>query len=222
MVGRGDVFKNRAFERITERLPLENQAPPPVVEVEPETEEAELTFYRDLAQPSPEPKRALEGPLTVVDPPKPPVPDIGRRTGPAAESTGESLEKEPEPAAPETESAAGSEAEPSTPTKRPQSTSGVKTVEPDQSAQPPPKIQPGQNYTVQVAASSDADDAGRVVDKLKAQGFDDAYYYQVELNGRRYFRVRVGRYATRAEAEKTMNRLAEAGRSNMFISALTQ
>lgn len=96
----------------------------------------------------------------------------------------------------------------------------VITVEEQRSLAPPPDRRMGENFTIQVSAARTIEDADREVQKLRAKGYD-AYTYQVELKGRKYFRIRVGRYQTREEADTIMKELAQTGRQGMFLSALT-
>jgi len=97
-------------------------------------------------------------------------------------------------------------------------TSGVATVKTETSAAPPPR-RPGENFSIQVAAADSLAEAEKMAASLKARGLD-AYYYQVELDGRKYFRVRIGRYETREQAKAAMAELEAKGFKNMFISAL--
>ena len=82
---------------------------------------------------------------------------------------------------------------------------------------------PGRNhegeFTIQVAAVSDPDQARRLVNFLRQKGYP-AYFYHVRQNSRRFFRIRVGYYGTRAEAETVMTELKKIGRRDMFISRL--
>ena len=221
VVGRGTIFQNKDFQALEKRLSLSDPTPvTPEVVVPgqegsgPSTDSDQsppLTFYDALAQSQPKPERGVpDSGVTKVMPPLPKKPE------PAAQPT-------PEPDPDQMDPDTPAKSSPAAPVGQPAKlvvTSGVKTVEAAESVAPPPKRGSGENFTVQVAISSTAERAGDVVKKLKGQGFD-AYYYQVEHEGRRYFRIRVGRYEAREQAQVTMERLAAAGHENMFISALT-
>ncbi|MBF0528951.1 MAG: SPOR domain-containing protein [Deltaproteobacteria bacterium] len=91
---------------------------------------------------------------------------------------------------------------------------------PDPTNVKPPVRKSGDNFSIQVATTSESGEANRLTSALKAKGFD-AYYYTLEVNGRKYYRVRVGRYGNRDDAKGTMDKLSAAGQKNMYISALT-
>jgi cell division septation protein DedD len=61
-------------------------------------------------------------------------------------------------------------------------------------------------WSVQVNATRDASTAKRLVDYLRARGFD-AYDVRVDVRGESWFRVRVGRYPTMQEATAMVVRL---------------
>lgn len=98
------------------------------------------------------------------------------------------------------------------------------SVEPNVSGDPAkpqaPVRRPGENFAIQVVTTSASEEAAKVTASLKAKGFD-AYYYLVEIGGKKQYRVRVGHYRTREEAKATLDKLSAAGQKNMFISALT-
>ena len=220
-VGRGTIFETRAFQQLETRLtgtPAPKAGPLPAVEVNgtPQPSKAEksgdvkpepdLTFYNSLEKSKQDPLKP-EPKITpkVVTAPPPPAANIPT-VAPTPASAPPPPKKTKQEKQPEKSS--------------PVVTSGVKTVTPEQSAAPPPDRRQGENFTVQVSAASTVDKAEAAVDRLKAKGYD-AYYYQVELKGRQYFRVRVGRYSSKQEAQMMLQKLAEAGHVNMFISALT-
>ena len=238
MVGRGLIFQSQAFKQLQERLAgtesgpgnpmVEDGEPPTVVETPPEPPEPELTFYNSLTteapgSPSP-PANKTSGKLT-----KPPEPE--KKSLPAAPKEtpepGTSVEKPviaPPPKvqpAPEVETQPAPVVSVETPAPgRVAVASGVRTVPVDNSQAPPPARKGGENFTIQVAAASTADRAERMVKSFRANGHD-AYYYQVELEGRQYFRVRIGHFENRETAEAELKRLKDMGFKNMFISALT-
>jgi len=62
-------------------------------------------------------------------------------------------------------------------------------------------------YTVQVAALTEASSARGLLDELKRVGFDAYVIEPVTGSGDALYRVRVGKYATRASAERAVSRL---------------
>ncbi|PYV33590.1 MAG: hypothetical protein DMG22_09505 [Acidobacteria bacterium] len=75
-----------------------------------------------------------------------------------------------------------------------------------------------QGYTIQVAASGTHASAEKVVASLKAEGFPALLAPLRGARGRaRRYRVRVGPYRTREEAEKVRDKLAQAGFKRPFI-----
>ncbi|MEW5723261.1 MAG: SPOR domain-containing protein [Thermodesulfobacteriota bacterium] len=233
LVGRGTIYENAAYQKLEDRLgvPKPPEAPPPQVVVSepaPQTEtpadgsEEKLTFYDSLVKTKPKPVTTETRPKSAPPEEKPRPQPEPKPEPPAA------LPPNPEPAAPtaQPKPAPGSAPPPAPAEKKtaapaPQVvvTSGVKTVKPEESAAPPPARKPGENFTVQVAAAPTVEEAQRIVAKLKKQGFN-AYFYQVEEKGRRYMRVRVGRYRTRQEAQEAVDKLAALGRKGLFISTL--
>ena len=57
-------------------------------------------------------------------------------------------------------------------------------------------------WSVQISATQDRTAAQLLQDKLKSKGFD-AFIVEAEINSARWYRVRVGRFPTSQEAEKT-------------------
>lgn len=72
-------------------------------------------------------------------------------------------------------------------------------------------------WTVQVFASRSRSTADGMVAKLRRQGHG-AYMVSVELNGRTFYRVRVGRYGSRQEALADLQRLKAADYKNAEIT----
>ncbi|HYY24274.1 MAG TPA: SPOR domain-containing protein [Candidatus Udaeobacter sp.] len=62
-------------------------------------------------------------------------------------------------------------------------------------------------WSVQISAAPAKDIADNLVQRLKANGYD-AYVVQAEVNGQTYYRVRVGRFDAREEAESARQSLA--------------
>jgi len=66
---------------------------------------------------------------------------------------------------------------------------------------------PGQ-FTIQVASIAELASAEKTVRQLIEKGFD-AYYYDTIIKGKKYYRVRCGKFSDRAEAQKYSLRLKE-------------
>jgi cell division septation protein DedD len=74
-------------------------------------------------------------------------------------------------------------------------------------------------WTVQVKASPDRATAGVWLDRLTDKGYE-AFIVDADIRGRTWYRVRVGNFATRQEAEKVRQTLeAEEGFSDAFLAA---
>jgi len=75
----------------------------------------------------------------------------------------------------------------------------------------------GKGYTVQVAAVKVEKDANGLVEKLKKNGYP-AYRTITKIEGKGiWFRVRVGKYKSKAEALKMQQRLKKAGKETMMV-----
>jgi cell division septation protein DedD len=68
----------------------------------------------------------------------------------------------------------------------------------------------GGPWTVQVGATMDSNEALNITLKLRALGFE-AYTVQAPLRGQTWYRIRVGRFATRDEARTVEGRLRQTG-----------
>ncbi|MEK7250429.1 MAG: SPOR domain-containing protein, partial [Bacteroidota bacterium] len=73
------------------------------------------------------------------------------------------------------------------------------------------------NYTVQVSSWPTRSDADRVVNRLSKSGFD-AYVAEGFVKGRKWFRVRVGRYATSADAQAAATKLMSVNENGVWIT----
>lgn len=71
-------------------------------------------------------------------------------------------------------------------------------------------------YTIQVSAWRDKEIAGEIVKRLADAGYP-AYVEDKEFKGGAWFTVRVGRYASRKDAEQAVQNFAEELRSNYWI-----
>jgi cell division septation protein DedD len=68
--------------------------------------------------------------------------------------------------------------------------------------------QTGQKWSVQISSVPEKDIADTLMDRLKAAGYD-GHVVPAEVNGKSYFRVRVGPFDGREEAESARQSLAE-------------
>ncbi len=83
----------------------------------------------------------------------------------------------------------------------------VKEAKPAETARVESKAEGGEGlWSVQVNAFPDERSAQIWVDRLKNKGYK-AYMVEAELGGRTWYRVRVGEYGTREEAEKVEEQL---------------
>ncbi|HWP59768.1 MAG TPA: SPOR domain-containing protein [Candidatus Acidoferrales bacterium] len=98
------------------------------------------------------------------------------------------------------------EAQSGAPSTRTEEKPGAKKTSP----KPEPQAQPEQaqakkelagNWTVQVNAFPHERDANELAKRLSAKGYD-AYVVPVEVKGRTWYRVRVGRFANREQAKE--------------------
>jgi cell division septation protein DedD len=76
----------------------------------------------------------------------------------------------------------------------------------NQLADPVERHENGKNWTVQVNAVPDERAAKVWVDRLRSKGYN-AYMTEVNDKGKLWYRVRVGRYGTREEADKMVDSL---------------
>ena len=74
-------------------------------------------------------------------------------------------------------------------------------------------------FTVQLASLGDREKAEKMINRLIARGYD-AYYYEAEVKGKTYFRVRCGRFVTREEAGNYAGRLAREAGVKGFVSRI--
>lgn len=81
-----------------------------------------------------------------------------------------------------------------------------------------PEKTPTMIYRVQVGAFTVKENAVSLKDKLKNDGYDDAFITTAEVNGRVYNRVQLGAFTIRENAEKLEAELEEKGYS-AFIQA---
>lgn len=95
-----------------------------------------------------------------------------------------------------------------TPTPTPASKPETKSPAVSQQTKPAATSPPAGagNFTVQVSSLASRGDADRIAQRLSSAGFD-AYVAEGTVNGRTWYRVRVGRYATSAEAQEVAAKL---------------
>ncbi len=86
-------------------------------------------------------------------------------------------------------------------------TSGSNTKEAGSSDGSTDRSGPAQ-YTIQVASITELAKAEKTVQQLIEKGFN-AYYYEATVKGRKYYRVRCGKFSDRQEAQKYSLRLKE-------------
>jgi cell division septation protein DedD len=65
----------------------------------------------------------------------------------------------------------------------------------------------GRAWRAQVDAFPDERSAKRLVDRLKNKGYNNAYVTEAPFKGKTWYRVNVGKYASREEAEKVVETL---------------
>ena len=76
---------------------------------------------------------------------------------------------------------------------------------------------PGGTYTVQVASTKDARAADQVVKKLQTKGYR-AYKTKAEITGKgTWYRVRVGGFGSRSQADKVRAQLQKYGYKGMVV-----
>lgn len=109
--------------------------------------------------------------------------------------------------------------------KSTQEVGASKTIQPDTSeakpaTTPAPKSDLSANtWSVQISATQDQTAAQLLQDKLKSKGFD-AFIVEAEINSGHWYRVRVGRFSTSQEADKTRQDLqAKENLASAFVTA---
>lgn len=69
---------------------------------------------------------------------------------------------------------------------------------------PPPPIGSDREFTIQIASTGNQEKAEELIKSLVDQGYD-AYYYMAEVEGKLYYRLRVGRFDNRSIALEYLN-----------------
>lgn len=100
------------------------------------------------------------------------------------------------------------------------SVSQAHTAEPRPVPEPAAAKAPSTNtWSVQISATQERPAAQLLLDRLKSKGFA-AYIVEAEINSGRWYRIRVGRFSTSQEAEKTRQDLqSRENLANAFVTA---
>ena len=77
----------------------------------------------------------------------------------------------------------------------------------------------GEGFAVQIAAFTDDKGANSLAAKLKKAGYDSTYTEPVETSRGTLWRVRVGGYATRPDAEAARAKLKADGWNGLVVAA---
>ena len=75
------------------------------------------------------------------------------------------------------------------------------------------------HFTVQIASLADGNQAEKMIKQLNKQGYP-AYFYEVSINGKAFYRVRCGKFADREEAKKYAEKLDREEGIKAFVSKL--
>lgn len=76
----------------------------------------------------------------------------------------------------------------------------------------------GRGFTIQLAAYPSPKEADELVLSLRSAGFNEAFYQVAKVNSRTWYRVRVGIYGSRAEADSAASRLAGVSPYDPYIT----
>jgi cell division septation protein DedD len=74
-------------------------------------------------------------------------------------------------------------------------------------------------FTVQLVALEDRGKAESTIQHLKEKGFD-AYFYEVKVKGKTYYRVRCGKFRTREDAALQAKKLTDQVGMNGFVTKI--
>jgi cell division septation protein DedD len=75
----------------------------------------------------------------------------------------------------------------------------------------------GVQYTVQLASLEDKEKAEGMVSRLKTGGFD-AYFYEVKIKGKTFYRIRSGKFKSKEEAGIHAKKVADKAGINGIVS----
>ena len=82
----------------------------------------------------------------------------------------------------------------------------------------PDSVSPhGGQFTVQLASLEEKSGAERMIRSLGEKGYD-AYYYEAEVRGKTYYRIRCGRFTNREEADAFARKLAKTAGMKGFVT----
>jgi cell division septation protein DedD len=187
------IFVGKGIE---ERRIVKNEEPAIKIPVKPSSQglsgtpvpqaKEELTFYDTLPKPAAASAVVADKPSEIRQPEKIAKLDVKDRKSPA---------KEEMPPAPKTAER-----------KVEKAALRVETPQKNQVGEAAERQENGKNWTVQVNAVPDERSAKASVDRLKSKGYN-AYMTEARNNGKVWYRVRVGRYGTREEADKMVDSL---------------
>jgi cell division septation protein DedD len=219
-VGKGMQEHHPGIDERMVRLPVISKPPP---EGQRPKTDSDLTFWDTLGageHPPERPERAAPPAAKPTSAPAPPP-----APAPAASATATA-----KPAAPPVSPPA---AAPPPPAARPPS-SPTAAVTPPLAAAPAPAAPPlahpapalppaappaAGGWTVQASPTRSREEAEALEQKLKARGYD-AVVVRLSRDGDIWYRVRIGRYATSAQATDVMQRLREhEGVSHAFVAS---
>jgi len=136
----------------------------------------------------------------------------------------EDAEQTPERAEPEETEAPVERAESSVVSEEASSTEEVSASDSEEStldsnpSRPASDVPKGRGFTIQLAAYPSSKEADALVLSLRSAGFDQAFYQVAKVNDRTWYRVRVGVYRSRAEAESAAKRLAGVSPYDPYIT----
>lgn len=170
--------------------------------------DGELPPAEDLAAPAAEPPAGAAAASRRGRPTETAVP-TGEATARPEATAPEPAAAEPEPPPPAQQRpapAAKAAAAPAT---------GSETAPPPAAEAPPAPAESG--LVVQVFSSKDLQQAERIVDRLRAAGYP-ALLAPVDVRGESMYRVRVGPYAERAEAQEVADRVRRQFRLETWIT----
>jgi len=84
--------------------------------------------------------------------------------------------------------------------------------------EPEPSISAGM-YTVQIASIGNREKAEKLIIDLIGQGYD-AYFYETDVKGKTYYRIRCGRFSSREEALDYSQKLEKEAGLKGFVSRI--
>jgi cell division septation protein DedD len=86
-------------------------------------------------------------------------------------------------------------------------------------AEPPAASSAELQFTVQLVSLEDRGKAESTIRQLKERGFD-AYFYEVKVKGKTYYRVRCGKFGTREDAALHAKKLTDQVGMNGFVAKI--